>query len=152
MYLARIIEVEGSIPNWDNLIVSGGFIHSLECGMSSWTSQLEFLLSSNWKWVLVLNHLNDNEFDLHENTSFISIWMVCTRTRFETEVNSTSEMGYCLTLMEPAIWFAAIIWMLCTEPDIMTSMDSSVSFVRKSLWCLSSDIWHDNVTSSFTPV
>ena len=50
---------------------------------------------SGWKWVLVLNHSIDNEFDLHENTQLVSIWVVqCTRTRFETKANSNSEMGY----------------------------------------------------------
>lgn len=150
MYLARSMEVEGSIPNWDSLIVSGGFTHSLECGMSSWTSQLVLLFSSGWKWVLVLNHSNYNEFDLHENTSFISIWMDVHQDLFWNRgkqhlgngllpyVNGACNL-ICRQHLDVVYW--------TRHYDV-----NDVSFVRKSLWCLSSVIWHDNVTSSFTPV
>ena len=36
----------------------------------------KLLFASDSKWVRVLTHSNDNEFDLHENTPLISIWMV----------------------------------------------------------------------------
>ena len=40
----------------------------------------------------MLNYSKGNEFDLHKNTQWL-----CTRTRFETEAYSHSEMGYYAT-------------------------------------------------------
>ena len=48
------------------------------------------MIVSGSKRVLVLDYSNDNVFDLQENTSL----RLCPRTRFETEANSNSEMGY----------------------------------------------------------
>ena len=49
----------------------------------------ELLFASGSRRALVLNHSNDNEFDLHENPFE---WLD-TRTHFELEENSNSEMG-----------------------------------------------------------
>ena len=41
-----------------------------------------------------LNYCKGNEFDLHKNTQPLPFEWLCTRTRFEAEACSNSEMGY----------------------------------------------------------
>ena len=49
--------------------------------------RVQLLFVSVSKRVLVLNYCKGDGFDLHKNTQL-------TRTRFETEACSNSEMGY----------------------------------------------------------
>ena len=50
----------------------------------------------------MLNYFKGNEFDLHKN-SLPFAWL-CTRTRFETEACSNSEMGYWLGAVSGYKW------------------------------------------------
>ena len=43
------------------------------------------------------NVLYENEFDLHVNENSFSYETLCSKTRFEKEVQDNSEMAYCIT-------------------------------------------------------
>ena len=43
----------------------------------------------------MLNRTYENEFNLHVNENLLPYERISTRTRFEKEAKSNSEMGYC---------------------------------------------------------
>ena len=145
MYLASIMEVEGSIPTWNSPFRSNAaYWVELIANKPFPSCCLSLVESESWCWAI---QMIMSLICMKIHNSFPFEWL-CTRTLFETEVNSNSEMGYCLALMAPAIWFAAIIWMLCTERDIMMSVDSLLSFMRRSFWYLSNYLLLSVTTTS----